>query len=435
MTAARWRLTALVAFAAGAPWGGGGSTLAAQQFEVTLGEAVRRALAVQPAVVRASGAATSAGWQKRAAYGAFLPTVTINSSAFRQNQASIVNGFPVEKGTYQYNTSLTAAVDLFAGFRRLARYRNADATQDAADAGLVNERYQTTLVTQQAFFTALANEELVRVAQAQVTRAEQQLKIAVDKLRAGSATRSDTLRSTVDLGNARLELLRAQANLATAQATLGRQVGADQPVRAVPDTALPGLPDTAALRATAIETAPVVREGAAQARAASASVWDSRSQYWPRLTLTYTASSQGLTKPWNGFDDPNRNQNQLRIGLSWTVFDGFQREVANSGSIVAADVARADAADARREVNAQLTQQLAALFTTYAQIGIARTNVAAATEDLRVVQERYRVGAATILDLLTSQASLTQAEVSLVQSRYDYLIARAQLEALVGHAL
>ena len=102
---------------------------------------------------------------------------------------------------------------------------------------------------------------------------------------------------------------------------------------------------------------------------------------------------------------------------------------------MARDVADARAADTRRQTNAQLIQQRAALLTAYEQIGIAGTNVDAATEDLRVVQERYRVGAATILDLLTSEANLTQAQVNLVQARYNYLIARAQLEALVGHAL
>ena len=66
---------------------------------------------------------------------------------------------------------------------------------------------------------------------------------------------------------------------------------------------------------------------------------------------------------------------------------------------------------------------------------IASVNVAAATEDLRVQQERYRVGAGTILDLLTSQAALTQAQTNLVQARFNYLIARAQLEALVGRSL
>jgi len=102
---------------------------------------------------------------------------------------------------------------------------------------------------------------------------------------------------------------------------------------------------------------------------------------------------------------------------------------------VARDNAQAAAADTRRAVTAQLAQQIAALTTAYEKIDIARANVAAATEDLRVQNERYRVGAATILDLLTSQASLTQAEQNFVQVRFDYLLARAALEALVGHEL
>ncbi len=418
------------ALALGAP-----AALAAQQLEVTLPEAVRRALDVQPAMLQARGNATNAGWQKRAAYGAFLPSVTLNSSAFRQNTASIINGFPASPGTYQYNTSLSASVDLFAGFRRLANYRNADATEDAADAGLVNQRYQTTVATQQAFYTALANEELVRVAQAQVQRAKEELQISVNKFLAGAATRSDTLTATVDLGNAQLSLLQAQANLATAQANLARQIGVDGPVRALPDSQLPARPDTTGLRAAALQQAPVVVQAAAQERAASASVWSSRSQYWPTLTASYSTSSQGLTQPWDGFDAGNRNLNQVRIGLSWTLFNGFQREQATAQSAVNLDVARAQTADTRRQLSAQLTQQLAALFTAYTQMGITAANVDAAAEALRVQQERYRLGAATLLDLLTAEANLTQAQVNQVQARYNYLIARAQVETLVGHEL
>ena len=411
--------------------------LAAQQLEVTLPEAVRRALDVQPAVVQARGAVTNAGWQKRAAYGAFLPTVSLTSTASRQNDTTVGGiGVKIPPGIYTYNTGLTASVDLFTGFKRLASYRNADATEDAADAGLANQRYQVTAATQQLFFTALADEELVRVAQAQVQRAQEERQISVNKFQAGAATRSDTLTSTVDLGNAQLALLQAQANLATAQANLARQIGVDGTVRAVPDSQLPALPDTTGLRAAALQQAPAVTQATAQERAASASTWTSRSQFWPKLTATYNTSSQGLTQPWNGFDSPTqKNLNRFTIGLSWTLFDGFTREQAVAQSSASLDVARAQTADTRRQLSAQLTQQLAATFTGHAQIGITGANVVAAAEALRVQQERYRLGAATLLDLLTAEANLTQAQVNQVQARYNYLIARAQVEALVGHAL
>ena len=406
------------------------------QLQVSLAEAVRRALDVQPAMVRARGDATNAGWQKRGAFGAFLPTVTLSSTASRQNAPSVGGiGVEVQPGTYTYSSGLTASVDLFTGFRRLANYRNADATQDAADAEVVNQRYVVSAATAQFFYTSLANEELVRVAAAQVERAKEELQISVNKFQAGAVTRSDTLTATVDLGNARLALLQAQANLATAQANLGRQIGVDGAVRAVPDSQLPPVPDTTDLRAAALRQAPVVIQAAASERATGATLWSSRSQYLPRLTASYNTSSQGLSEPWQGFDGGNRNLNRLSFALSWTLFDGFQRERTAAQSSVDLDVARAQTADTRRQLDANLTQQLAALFTAYTQISITQANVAAATEALRVQQERYRLGASTLLDLLTAQANMTQAEVNQVSARYNYLIARAQVEALVGHAL
>jgi len=406
--------------------------------QVTLAEAVRRALQVQPAMVQAAGDQRNASAGYHSALGAFLPTVSVSGSAARSNVSVIdrTTGRAVPP-QYSYTSTLSASLDLFTGFRRLANRSAAAATQDAADAGYVNQQFQVTLQTKQAFYNALATEELVRVAEAQVKRTQQELQISVDKLRAGSATRSDSLRSAVDVGNARLALLQAQANLAFAQATLGRQIGVDQPVRATPDSVLPPLPDTAALRAEAVAKAPQVQQADAQARAAAAQVWSARSQYFPTLNVTYGDNRQGVSSPsWarlvgGGYPETF----SWRFGLSWTLFNGFAREQQLVSSKVSHDVAAARAEDTRRGVNAQLTQQLAALETAFAQLDIARSNVAATTEDMRVQQERYRVGAATILDLLTSQANLTQAQVSLVQSRFNFVIARATLEALVGREL
>ena len=407
----------------------------AAPLQVSLAEAVRRALDVQPAVIQARGAVRTASANERAAWGAYLPTITTSGSANRTNAAGVdlTTGRPViVPGEYRYSVGLSASLDLFTGFKRGAMRRAASARTDAADAGFVNQRYQVSAATAQLFYTSLANEELVRVAESQLERAQEQLQIAVNKFQAGAATRSDTLTATVDLGNARLALLQAQANLATSQANLARQIGADQPVRAVPDTAFPSPPDTAALRADVIDRSPQVQQAEAQAKAAGADVTAARSQYWPTLRVSYNDTRQGpALRSFPQFDETFR----WTFGLSWLLFDGFSREASQASASVQRDVAQASAADTRRQLGADLTQQLAALFTAYAQIGITGTNVAAATEARRVTQERYRLGAGTLLDLLTAEANLTQAEVNQVQARYNYLIARAQVEAVVGHAL
>lgn len=411
---------------------------AATTLQVTLDEAIRRALDVQPAIIQAEGAQRNAGASQRSAFGAFLPSLVLSggSSQASANRVNTTTNQIIRDTTNRttYNGGISVNLTLFDGFARFASRNAASASADAADAGYVNQRFQVTLTTKQLFYNALATEELVHVAEAQVRQAQQQMDIAVQKLHAGSATRSDSLRSVVDLGNARLALLQAQANLATAQANLGRQVGVDRPVGAVPDSALAVFPDTAALRAEAIGHAPQVAQADAQAHAAQSQVTVARAQYFPTFTAGYSNGYSGFDAPWNSTSNYVNNWS-LRFSVSLPIFNGFTREQQMVSADVARDIAVAQAADTRRLVGAQLTQQIAALQTAYAQIDIAAANVAATTEDLRVQQERYRVGASTILDLLTSEASLTQAKTTLVQARFNYNIARAQLEALVGRSL
>jgi outer membrane protein len=412
------------------------ATPTTQPVEVTLNDAIQRSLQVQPAMVQARGDERTAGAARRSAFGSFLPSLTTTGSASRNNLPFRIQGdtttFPP---VYTYSGGLTLSLNLFTGFQRLWDLKTSYANTAAAGAEIVNQRYQVTLATKQVFYAAIANEELVRVAESQLERAKQQLQISIDKLHAGSATRSDSLRSTVDYGNARIALLQAQANLETAQANLGRQIGIDQEVRAVPDTSLPPMPDTSSLRSMTLEEAPQVQQADAQASAARAQVWSARAQYWPRLNVSYGNTRTGISQPQLPLLNSYPERFSWTFGFSWTLFNGFVREQNQVNASVARDNAEARAADTRRFVSAQLTQQLAALATALEQINIARDNLAAATEDLRVQNERYRVGAATILDLLTSQAAMTQAEVNVVQTRFNYLIARAQVEAVVGRTL
>jgi outer membrane protein len=408
---------------------------------VTLAEAVQRAERVQPAVIRASADVRTAAAQRRSAWGAYLPRISASSSGsdfFSQGPARIdpVTGELTSgnSSSRSISTSLSASLDLFTGFRRGAEMRAARATQTAAEASLIDARFEQALTTTNQFLDALAAAQLLRVKEASVRRAEEQLKTAVAKLRAGSATKSDSLRSLVTLGTARLDQITTQTQLASAEANLARLIGEPGRVRAADDSAfyrmLPVV-DTQALRTEAESKSPRIQSAGANAAAARASVRASRSAYWPSLTL---AANTG----WNGSrttDYDLFNQRQLSLSLRWNLFDGFDRELTIVQRDAELDLAEANAADAQREVQAELTTRLAELDAARMRTEITQTSVAAATEDLRVQQQRYRLGASTIVDLLTSQEALNQAEVDVVNARFDYLRAKAQLEALIGRNL
>ena len=408
---------------------------ASQPIEVTLDDAIARALELQPSMVEAEGSRRIAHSNDRAAWGAFLPSISTSASAFRSNVARIdpETGRPVSP-EFTYTLGWSASLPLFEGFARIAGKKAASANVDAADAAWRGEQFNVILDTKQVFYAAAAAEELVRVATAQVARAQEQLTAANDMLKAGSATTSDSLRATVELGSAQIALIRAQAAHEAAQAALARQIGSSGLARAVPGETLPALPDTSVIRELAMKESPSILQSEASARAADARVTIARSRYWPSLGVSYGANRQGTGSPLTDLEN-YESSSSWRFGLAWPIFDGFDREAAQVAAGVDRDVAEAVAADTRRQVDAEVVRQVALLDAAYRQIAIAAVNVEAATEDFRVLSDRYRLGVATSVDLASSQENLTGAEVALIQARFDYLIARAELEALVGREL
>lgn len=434
-SSADWALvTALVSILAA-------GNASAQQPTITLADAIAMAQKVQPTTVQAQGAISNANSQTLTAKGAFLPNLNAFSSYGPSFSSGPARTNPVTGELTSGNTKVTslstglsASIDLLTGLRRNADLKTAHANQDAAQAGMVQASFQVALVTTQTFLDALAASQLLRVRQVEVTRATEQLNVSIAKLKAGSATRSDSLRSLVTLGNARLDSVAASTQLATAEATLGQLIGARGRVTAADDSAFYRVAaeiDSVALEQEAEDQSPAVRNAAALAKAAHASVGSAKAAYWPTLTLSGSAS-------WNGSSTNDYtlfNQRQLNLGLSWPLFSRFSREQTINTRDNAAELADAVAADATRQVSSSLTAQLANLRAAEVRMQITATSVQAAQEDLRVQQDRYRVGSSTIVDVLLSQEALTQAEVDVVNARFDYLRAKAQIEALIGRPL
>jgi len=407
---------------------------------LTLTEAVERAQRAQPQVVQAENAVRSADARLRAARGAYLPNLTLTSSAgqfYTEGQRidpSTGQLTPSNSTNISLNGNVQSNIELFDGFRRGAESRSARASREAASENLENARFSQELITTNQFFDVLAALQLVRVREASVRRADEQLKVSIARLRAGAAIRSDSLRSLVNLGTAQIQLLTAQSQLASGEANLGRLVGNEGPVSAVDDSAFyvtHEALDTVALRTEALNRSPQVTAAEASYRAALATVDVARAGYWPTVNLGGSASLNGSQQNDYRFNQ----QRQATLSLNWQVFNRFTREQNIANQRAAADNAEATAAEARRLVLANLTARLAELEAARTRTTITGTSLAAATEDLRVQQERYRLGVATIVDVLTSQEALTQAEVDVVNARFDYLRARAQIQALIGRKL
>ncbi len=409
---------------------------------ISLDEAIRLAQRVSPVAIQAKGVERADRAAVRAAYGAMVPNLTATAGRVIQYGSATTrinaNGEQVSIAQKPTNsTGLNFNLQLFDGGQRLFDLRAARANVGAAEVSRLGADYQIALDVKRQYYAVLAAIESEDAANAQIQQAQEQFKSSVAKVNAGVATRSDSLRGVVLVNNAQLALITAQANLSTANAALTRLVGSDIPVTADPASVVdrPGaLPDSAALIALA-EEGPAVREARANLDAARQVKRASKTTYLPTLNASYSRNGSGVDSRFGLGNDPFTYNGRLSFSASYPIFNGWQREAAVVRADVAEDNARAALRDAQLAASASLAGYIGALRAAAQRVEVQQASVAAAEEDLRVQQQRYNIGASTLLDLLTSQTTLQQARSALIAARYDYRITRAQIESLVGRNL
>lgn len=407
---------------------GGPAAVAAQRHTVTLAEAVALALTANPTAVAAAGAVDNAEARMLEVRGAFLPSLTFNStytnsSNQRFDQAS---GQLVSES---FTAQTLASYDIFQGGRKWANYRSASATVRSAEAAYRAQRFQTATIAKSAYWAAAAASELVDVARQRLERAHQQRSFADARLEVGTATRSDLLRAELEEANAEAGLIDAEAAVRSAQLALGRLVGFEGEVapadEGLPETA-PVLPPREELAAMAEASSP----GAISARAlydeAKADRLVSYTSYVPTLRATGGYDWIAATFP------PDKRSWSFRLTASLPVFNGLQREASVSRAAITSRVAASRARDASLGARVLALDAAQRIESAERRVAIARRAVDLAREDLRVQEERYQIDAATIVELQTSQVAVSDAEASYVRARQELGVAVAQLEAVLG---
>jgi len=411
---------------------------------ISLAEAVSLANQNALAVIQAEGQRRNSRAAVTAAKAAFIPNVSLSAGTTRQlpaqpGQTRVENGQVVflSPEPWSLNLGLGASVAVFTGGSRIFQLQQANADATTADVNLATQRRAATLVAKQQFYAVLAAREAVEAAKAQLTQAQRALEMSVLKLKARTVTRSDSLRSEISVHNARLALATAVTGIDIADASLTRAVGSDTPVTAAADDSLDrgglSLGDEE-LRRLALE-GPAVQQAQTQLASAEASLRSAWSNYLPSLTASYSRSGSGISTDFDLTPSTMAYSGALRFSLSFPIFTQWQNEQRVTQAKVARDDALASLKDARLGAIQNFTQYLGSYRTAEERLETQTATVQAAEEDLREQHDKYQIGTSTLLDVLTSQATLDQARHDLIQARYDMRVAKAQLETLVGRDL
>lgn len=421
------------------------AALAAQQpaadslHPITLKEAIALAQQNGPSAIAAEGQIETANAGVTSAYASFLPSLSW-SMGQSQNIGTVTNpnGTIVPSiAPWRETESMSTGLTLFDGGQKFANVRTAKAGVKSAQANEVAQKFAIALNVKTQYYNVLAAEESESAARAQLEQAVEQLKVSVAKLTAGAVTRSDSLRSAIQVGNARLGLLTAQNNKMVASAALTRLVATPYLVTANPADTLDEsiAPVDSALIAQLAETGPAIRSAQASLTTSRAAQSGSKSSYFPTVSVSYSRSGNGYDKYYGIGGGKLSYSKGISFSLRYNIFDNWARQLQSASAAVNVVNAEASLRDAQLAAQQSVVQYVVNLQTLQEEIAIQQQSIAAAEEDLRVQEQRYAVGASTLLDVLTSQTALNQARFQLIQYRLNFRTTKAQVEQLIGRDL
>lgn len=406
---------------------------------ISLDEAVRLARQNSPTTTQSRGALRVGGLTVTNALAQFLPNLGVFARGSNSNGATFFQGklVPYQGDPWSFGKGYFANLTLFDGGQRWFSYRAAQANQTANAENDLLQQFNVTLGVKQQYYFVLAARESEAAAERQLEQAEQQLKVTSARVQAGAAIRSDSLRSAIAVGSARLAIITAQNGLRVANAALTRLVASPTAVTAIAaDTSeVPRIELDSAQLGILAENGPAVRQATASLEASRGARKASVTSYLPFVTMFYNFSTNRTAPTFDWGGGPASKSTGYGFSLNYTIFDNFRRELNLMTATVSQENAEVFLRDTRLGARQNLAQYLGDFRTAAQTIELQLLQIAAAEEDLHAQQSRYALGASSLLDVLTSQSALDGARAALISARLQARTAKANLEALVGREL
>ena len=431
----------------------------------------------------------------RSAYGALLPSADASLSLQRQQGgqqifggASLGASSDVHQSNYQIgvNYRINSATLITPSLQR--------ANRDAAEADITGARETLRGNVRQQYLASLQAEATADLKDTLVVASQQELTLAQARELVGSGTQLDVQRAEVALGLQQVQALKARSEVDIEKLRLFQLMGIPPSRKVNLVSEFPVTPTSLNLP-DLIESArrhnPSVLALRSREHVSELNVRREKGEYSPTLSLStgaggytygYTNSNFPVQQAAAKLDAARTScirteevraalnlSNQLadcnamaftdaqaqaiRDGnskfpfdfttaprsfsatLSLPLFDGFAREQRLQEAMSSRSDARYSVRSKELALTADVTAAYLMFVTAEKTVVLQEQNAIKAKQELKLVQDRYRFGATTFVDLTEARATYERSESDRITAVYDYHKAFAALESAVGHPL
>ncbi|GAB3019804.1 TolC family type I secretion outer membrane protein [Niabella terrae] len=328
---------------------------------------------------------------------------------------------------------------LFDGLKMFATRDKARALVEAGSIVAKEQVINTVAAVINTYYNIARQEQLVKATDVQIHLNTDRAKLAQYKLDIGSGAKPDVLQSKVDLNEQRALKIQQQTYIAQLKEQLLQQMNSK--IRPhefeIPDTipinheiALGDIQD-------GIErTNPSLLLAQSNIEIARYSLKESKADLWPTISFgsAYNYSRTRNRKVLNNFstlfnrvngynygftaDIPILNQFRVKRQIKQDKLNIFLQELNydNQRSLVDLTIANAFKEYQQQERSLQLEEE----------------NILLAEENVDIVFQTYKLGAATLVQLREAQLSLAQAYDRLIDARYNMKLAETELLRIKG---
>ena len=413
------------------------TTQAQEPMRITLDQALEIALSESNTIKIADMTVEKSGYAKKGSYASLYPNVNVSSSyqrtLLKQVMVMDMGGQPMEIKVGRDNnisTSASASMPLV----------NAQLWESlklsALDVELAVEQARSSKVSmisqvKQAFYGVLLAKESLAVVTQVYENAQANYEKTLQRFNVGKASEVEKLRAQVNVMNSEPNVSSAEnaVLLATWQLKAVMGLNLETEIEAVGD-----LKDyTQELLAPYVSEDDISNNSSLlqldiQDRMLESNLRMQKKQYLPTLaaSINYNYSAMG-DEQLSWFPSSTAG-----VSLNIPVFDGFQKHYAIKQSKINRDMLNVQREDTERQIRIAIRNYNDRIALCVKNYTAANATVEIAQKSYEISAKMYEVGKATLVELNDAQLALQQAQLTQAQAIYEFMVAKASLDELIG---
>ena len=397
---------------------------------LTVDECVRIALENKPSLKRAEQDVTIARLNRASTGALMLPSVNASNSF-----SETTYGNSSSESSERYSGGLSLSQSLFNFGTKINTLKQSDNSYNTAKQQRRQAKARIILDVHTFYYQYLKNSELFDIAGKDLELSKKQLDLVQNQYNLGAVSKTDFLKASVRYGTAKSSFLSRELSKKNSEKSLRHSMGlldSDVPIIIEQKMDLilsvPTFDEAYSLMLSNSPDLNILDNQIVGAQIAVKKAWSSS---LPSVNMSIGMNASSADQITRTYFDDNYIKS-ANITLSIPIFSGFRNRNSIQISKLQLNQAETRLSGGTKSAKVSLYALINTLNNYQEIIPIQEEVLFSAEEDLKLAQQRYELGSASILELLDAQLALIQASSSLVRTKYDAAIQVASLDDLLG---